>query len=237
MAEKEKFYVVWVGVTPGIYTNWTDCQLQVNGYKGALFKSFATLTEAEEAFRAGPPERKPRKAKTATSAEGAAPRRAGSDTSSEGSTSRRAGAAVDAPLREYPGEVMLNALAVDAACSGNPGQMEYRGVHVASGQQMFHFGPMYGTNNIGEFLAIVHGLALLKQKGLDLPLYSDSRNAMLWIKQKRCKTTLPRDAKTEPLFQLIERAERWLKTNSYTTPILKWQTDQWGEIPADFGRK
>ena len=103
-----------------------------------------------------------------------------------------------------------NSLAVDAACSGNPGQMEYRGVHVASRQQVFHYGPVYGTNNIGEFLAIVHGLALLKQKGLDMPLYSDSRNA---------------------------RAEKWLRENTYTTPILKWETEKWGEVPADFGRK
>ena len=121
--------------------------------------------------------------------------------------------------------------------SGNPGAMEYRGVHVASRQEIFHFGPMYGTNNIGEFLAIVHGLALLKQKGFDMPIYSDSVNAINWIKQKKCKTKLPRDAKTEELFHLIERAEKWLRENTYTTRILKWETKQWGEIPADFGRK
>ena len=115
--------------------------------------------------------------------------------------------------------------------------MEYRGVHVASRQQIFHFGPMYGTNNIGEFLAIVHGLALLKQRGLDMPIYSDSANAINWVKQKKCKTKLPRDPKTEQLFQLIERAEKWLRENTYSTPILKWETQQWGEIPADFGRK
>ena len=115
--------------------------------------------------------------------------------------------------------------------------MEYRGVHVASRQQVFHFGPIYGTNNIGEFLAIVHGLALLKQKGFDMPIYSDSVNAISWVKQKKCKTKLPRDTKTEQLFQLIERAEKWLRENTYSTPILKWETQQWGEIPADFGRK
>lgn len=140
----------------------------------------------------------------------------------------------DAP---YPTAVLENSLAVDAACSGNPGAMEYRGVHVASRQQVFHFGPIYGTNNIGEFLAIVHGLALLKQKGFDMPIYSDSANAINWVKQKKCKTKLPRDPKTEELFQLIERAEKWLRENTYSTPILKWETRQWGEIPADFGRK
>lgn len=89
--------------------------------------------------------------------------------------------------RSLPAAVAENSLAVDAACSGNPGAMEYRGVHVASRQEIFHFGPMYGTNNIGEFLAIVHGLALLKQKGFDMPIYSDSVNAINWIKQKNAK--------------------------------------------------
>ena len=137
----------------------------------------------------------------------------------------------------YPPEIIKNALAVDAACSGNPGMMEYRGVYIGTGEEIFHFGPMFGTNNIGEFLAIVHGLALLKQRGIDLPIYSDSRNALLWVKGKQCKTKLPRDNKSEELFQYIDRAEKWLRENRYSTRLIKWETDKWGEIPADFGRK
>ncbi|KAB5351920.1 ribonuclease H, partial [Bacteroides stercoris] len=52
--KKEKFYVVWAGVTPGIYTSWTECQLQTKGYEGAKFKSFDTREEAEQAFAASP---------------------------------------------------------------------------------------------------------------------------------------------------------------------------------------
>lgn len=210
--KKEKYYVVWAGVNPGIYTSWTDCQLQIKGYEGAKFKSFETREEAERAFASSPYEY----IKRTTASHNHAPKN------------------TDAPL---PDAVIENSLAVDAACSGNPGVMEYRGVHVGSRQQVFHFGPMYGTNNIGEFLAIVHGLALLQQKGFDMPIYSDSVNAISWVKQKKCKTKLPRDAKTEKLFLLIERAEKWLRENTYTTRILKWETKQWGEIPADFGRK
>lgn len=106
-----------------------------------------------------------------------------------------------------------------------------------TGQEVFHFGPVHGTNNIGEFLAIVHALALMKQKNIHMPVYSDSRNALSWVKQKKCKTKLERTPKTEKLFQMIERAENWLKENTYTIPLLKWETDQWGEVPADFGRK
>lgn len=210
--KKEKFYVVWAGVHPGIYASWTDCQLQTKGYEGAKYKSFDTREEAERAFASSPYD-----------------------------YIKRAASAYKAPQVQasapLPAAVMENSLAVDAACSGNPGAMEYRGVHTASRQEVFHFGPVYGTNNIGEFLAIVHGLALLKQKGFDMPIYSDSVNAINWVRQKKCKTKLPRDAKTEKLFQTIERAEKWLRENSYTTPILKWETKQWGEIPADFGRK
>ena len=115
--------------------------------------------------------------------------------------------------------------------------MEYRGVYLETGQEIFHFGPMLGTNNIGEFLAIVHGLALLKKKSSDMPIYSDSRNALLWVAQKKCKTKLPRTAETEPIFGYIDRAEKWLQENSYTNKLIKWETKEWGEIPADFGRK
>ena len=201
---------------PGIYDSWTDCQLQTKGYDGAQFKSFDTLEEAEHAFASSPYAYIGQKTST---------------------TGRPQKATRDDDDSELSPEIVENSLAVDAACSGNPGQMEYRGVHVASRQQVFHYGPVYGTNNIGEFLAIVHGLALLKQKGLNMPIYSDSRNAISWVKQKKCKTKLPREPRTEALFQLIERAEKWLHENSYTIPILKWETDRWGEVPADFGRK
>ncbi len=129
-------------------------------------------------------------------------------------------------------------IAVDAACSGNPGIMEYRGVDLASGKVVFHAGPfMDATNNIGEFLAIVHALAWLKKQGLKLPVYSDSMIAISWVKNKKCKTQLERTEKNKEVFSLIERAENWLKNNEIDIPIIKWDTKKWGEIPADFGRK
>lgn len=143
------------------------------------------------------------------------------------------------------GQGGASAWAVDAGCSGNPGPMEYQGVDLATGEKVFHFGPyyadgstVYGTNNIGEFLAIVHGLALMDKMGItDKAIYSDSYNAILWVKKKQCKTKLERNERTEPLYALISRAEKWLRTHKVTTPIIQWQTRQWGDIPADFGRK
>ena len=134
--------------------------------------------------------------------------------------------------------VRLDAWAVDAACSGNPGPMEYQAIDLATGARVFHFGPMKGTNNIGEFLAIVHALALMQQQGLhDKAIYSDSYNAILWVNKRQCKTKLERTPETEPLYQIIARAERWLQSHQWRNPIIKWETQKWGEVPADFGRK
>ena len=135
-------------------------------------------------------------------------------------------------------DVTAQAWAVDAACSGNPGPMEYRGVDLATGYPVFHFGPLHGTNNIGEFLAIVHALALMEKQGItDKVIYSDSYNAILWVKNKKCKTKLERNARTEQLYNIIERAETWLRTHDFRVPVIKWETSAWGEVPADFGRK
>ena len=115
--------------------------------------------------------------------------------------------------------------------------MEYRCVDLADGKEVFHYGPTFGTNNIGEFLAIVHALALMKQQGIRRTIYSDSRNAMNWVRGGHCKTRLPMSQKSATVHDLIVRAERWLAANPIDVPILKWQTDEWGEVPADFGRK
>ena len=208
--QKPKYYVVWQGREPGIYLTWDECKAQVHGAEGARYKSFPTMEEAEKAFADGAPPIE-RKAK-------------------------------NPELRinnsDFSNEIIQDAYAVDAACSGNPGMMEYRGVDVKSGIQLFHFGPIMATNNIGEFLAIVHALALQKQQGTAYPIYSDSRNALLWIKARQCRTKLELNDKTATAHELIARAEKWLNNNDYSEfKILKWNTDRWGEIPADFGRK
>ena len=222
---KQKFYVVWQGLETGIFTSWEECQPQVIGQVGAKYKSFKTLAEAEEAFSMG------FEAYRVEASPQPSPKR-------EGALDKKSLPSGGDSEEALPAPAINDSIAVDAACSGNPGAMEYRGVYLKTGKEIFHYGPVFGTNNIGEFLAIVHGLALLKQKGLHtMPIYSDSRNAQLWVMAKKCKTKLERNAKTEELYQMIERAENWLKTNTYANPIIKWPTEHWGEIPADFGRK
>ena len=132
----------------------------------------------------------------------------------------------------------MEAWCVDAACSGNPGLMEYRGVDLITKKQIFHFGPIQGTNNIGEFLAIVHAAALMKQRGITgVTIYSDSVSGLAWVRNKRAKTQLVRTEKTAQALDLVTRAEFWLRTNPDLPKIEKWNTREWGEIPADFGRK
>jgi len=212
MAKKEKFYVVWYGNPAGIFGSWKECQLSIKGVKGAQYMSFETFAEAKKAYN-----------------------KEYEDYKGKGGKKKKTLSPED--LKKI-GEPNLYSISVDAASSGNPGKMEYRGVDTQTHKQLFHQGPFtQGTNNIGEFLAIVHGLALLKQKNSDRIIYTDSHIAMGWVKKKKCNTKLKPSAKNKTLFELISRAETWLKNNTYATKIVKWETKAWGEIPADFGRK
>ena len=128
--------------------------------------------------------------------------------------------------------------AVDAACSGYPGPVEYRCVHLPDCKEIFHQGPYAdGSVNVGEFLVIVHALALFKEKQITSAIYSDSEIAIGWVEEKHCKTQLPQTNKNAKLFDLIQGAEHWLEQNVYPNNVLKWETEEWGENPADFGRK
>lgn len=210
MADKKKYYVVWKGANTGVFHHWVDCEKAIKGYTGALYRSFPTLEEAVEAFKNQPT---PFAKKNVTTS---------------------------LPSKKIPkSNIILESLSVDAACSGNPGKMEYRGVDTRTGEEIFKQGPFeLGTNNIGEFLAIVHALALLNKHGHALmPIYTDSKTALAWVRKKHPNTKLAEHPKNEILFQLMQRAVDWLKSNNYKNPIIKWETESWGEIPADFGRK
>ena len=213
MANTKKFYVVWNGKRPGIYGTWADCKSQIEGFKGAQYKSFPTFAEAKKAFNSNYLEYKG---------------------SSKGKGKKEL---TPAELLKF-GQPDMNSIAVDAASSGNPGKMEYRGVDTKTKRLLFSQGPFaQGTNNIGEFLALVHGLALLKKQGSQRLIYTDSRIAMGWVRKGKCGTKLKKGPKNAGLFELIARAEAWLANNTYSSPIVKWETKAWGEIPADYGRK
>ena len=216
--QKAKFYVVWQGRESGIYDSWSSCEAQVKGVS-AKYKGFSSRAEAEKALAEGYEKHLSTPSRSLTS-------------------SLQTSIASLTPEEMCQHGVHLPALAVDAACSGNPGLMEFRGVIADTGTQVFHRGPYVdGTNNIGEFLAIVLGLAYLKQQHLPWALYSDSKTAISWVQQKQCKTKIDWNTKNQDLLIAVRAAEKWLHENTWTTPIYKWDTEHWGEIPADFGRK
>jgi ribonuclease HI len=209
--KKKKYYTVWKGHHTGVFETWDDCKAQTKDFQGAQYKSFLTFEAAKEALK-GNYKNYISKAKFKSELS-------------------------KAQLKKI-GQPNYNSISVDAASSGNPGKMEYRGVVTKTKKQLFKQGPFEeGTNNIGEFLALVHGLALLKKNNSNQIIYTDSRTAISWIKKKTCNTKLERNEKNKPVFDLIERALIWLKENTYSTTIVKWETKAWGEIPADFGRK
>lgn len=211
MTGKKKYYVVWNGIEPGVYNSWNNCKIQIEGFQNAKYKSFESLAEAEHAYSQG----------------------------------------YESYYREHPVQKkevrflssndpkpVYPSIAVDAACNMVSKVMEYRCVDTQSRKEIFHCGPFQGaSNNIGEFLAIVHALALLKKHGSNLPIYSDSMTAIAWVRNKKYKTVVLPTTENEQVFDLLERAEKWLRENSFSNPIIKWNTPIWGEIPADFGRK
>jgi ribonuclease HI len=209
----KKYYAVFKGRKTGIFLSWQECDEQVTGFSGALYKSFKTKVEAEEALEI---------AKNTLISKNI-------EQNKQKSLNNRA-ISTD--------EIIKDSICVDASCLGNPGLVEYKGVRTTTHEVIFHKSPIpHGTNNIGEFLAIVHALAYLKKQGKDMPVYSDSETAILWVRNKKVRTKLERNKSSEEIFNLVDRAITWLESNDYANPILKWNTASWGEIPADFGRK
>ncbi|MBD5357460.1 MAG: ribonuclease H [Bacteroides sp.] len=221
MAHEKKYYVVFKGRNPGVYDNWSDALEQIEGYEGASFKGYVTSAEASAAFR------------------NAMKKVDGKDLGNFlAKVSNHNLPKSGKPDYMTNPEVDLDAWAVDASCLGNPGRMEYQGVELMTGRTLFRIGPFEdATNNIGEFLAIVHAMALMTQQGKFHNIYSDSVSGMAWARNRKIKTQLKPTHRNGKVFELMARAVTWLNTHQFPAKVLKWQTDKWGEIPADFGRK
>lgn len=209
--DKKKYYVVWKGRKTGVFETWNECLTQIHGFPDAVYKSFKTRQLAEEAFKSE------------------SDKFIGKDI-------------FESELSEEQikllGEPIQESISVDGAWNTFTGIVEYQGVETHSGKVLFKAGPFEdGTNNIVEFLSIVHALAYCKQNNLTLPIYSDSRNAIGWVRNKTQKTNHKQSEKNKKLFDMLDRAVKWLNSNEYQNEILKWETRAWGENPADFGRK
>ena len=214
-----KYYVVFRGHNPGVYDNWEEVKEQIQGFSNALFKGYQTSEEAAGAYR------------NFTGAEDREElfRLITLPNSHPDST--------PIPWQENP-EIDHDAWAVDASCQGNPGPMEYRCVDLSTGDVVFQMGPFEdATNNIGEYLALVHAMALMAQKGEYHNIYSDSQTALSWWRNKKVKTQLQTTSRNQKVFELLGRASNWVLTHQFPQRVIKWNTQRWGEIPADYGRK
>lgn len=221
MASANKYYVVWEGRAPGIYDNWEDARAQVDEYPGARFKAFSSQTAATLAFRGDPSEHTGILRSIAAHNAATTPH-----------------TRTSAPYAPPPG-VITDAIAVDGACARNPGPMEYRGVSIADGTELFHVGPLDdGTNNVAEYLALIHALALLdRQHNTRTVVYSDSVNAISWVRRGGHRSQLARTPRNAVIHNMLARADAWLRAHPVHNAIHKWDTRHYGEIPADFGRK
>ena len=205
---EKKFYVVWKWKKIWIFDSRDVCKESVNGFSDAKYKWFSSKEEAELALQEW--WERYYEVKNITKKE---------------------------KIRNEDIPFFAESIAVDAACSGNPWEMEYRWIDLQTWEEIFHEKFKIWTNNIGEFLAIVHGLKYLWND--NRAIYSDSRIAMSWVNQWKCKTQINADKNSDfwRTLEAIERAENWLKGNWIKHKILKRNTEDWWEIPADFGRK
>ncbi len=209
MAKSTKFYAIWRGHKPGVYDTWLECKAQINGYQGAQYKAFPNKAQAELALKDSYWKHIQIKEKSVTKTPNI-----------------------------HPNTLIKNSICVDAACSGNPGILEYRAVDTVTKEEIFRRGPFpEGTNNLGEFLALVHGISYLQKNNLTKSIYSDSATAIAWFRNKKVKTKLEPNEKNKELLALVQKAESYLHNNTISIEVLKWPTESWGEIPADFGRK
>ena len=199
-------------MAPGVYTTWEECESAIRGFSNAKYMAFPTAESAERAYREGHGE--------------------------YWGTRKFVSALSEAEL-ERIGQPVTNSLCVDAACDMTTKVMEYRGVWLHDRSIAFQKGPFsHATNNIGEFLALVHALALMAQRSIDWPVYSDSQTAISWVRNKRVRSkSMNMGLTSQRINNLVERAIHWLGENDYANEILKWETEAWGEIPADYGRK
>lgn len=231
-----KYYTVFRGYQPGVYDNWDEAKEQTEGYPGALYKSYPTSEEATMAFRSYSGEDDLAELAQILDLQHEAEMRRTGNTGG-----RRRSQTSPHPIMTFPPsnpEIEADAWAVDAACSGNPGIMEYRCVDLKTGTEVFRMGPYEdATNNTGEYLALVHAMALMGKRGEWHNIYSDSRTAISWWSKKRVNTSLKPTERNAKVFELLARASVWVNTHQFPRHVMKWDTDRWGEIPADFGRK
>lgn len=138
-------------------------------------------------------------------------------------------------VEELQHELPIHGLAVDASLlKGSKG--EFQIVDLSTGK-LIYSSPVYvdTTVNVMEFLAIIKAIEISRTQieFTKCDIYSDSATAITWVKNKHINSKLEL---TEELKLLVDNALIVLNQNC-ENKIIKWDTNSFGEIPADFSRK
>lgn len=211
---KNKFYVVWKGRETGVFTDWTEVSKLIKGFRNAEYKGFANKESAELEFQLGSPSGRSKinEVKVSEKPEGASSKTKAPD---------------------------YECLTVDGSYLGSKNMMQYRCVWNASGEEVFGTKPILGGNqNIAEFLALVGAMKYrVVTKQYDLHIYSDSKTALSWVRNKKIKSTYDLGQLDEIVQNRIYGALEFISKSGVAKNLFKWESALWGEIPADYGRK
>jgi len=142
----KKFYVVWQGRKPGIYTDWPTCLQQVDKFTGARYKSFPSLADAQSAFEGG--------------------------SSSAGTSSKSKNKSNASSVKTYTAKEVLafdayTKIFTDGGCEPNPGEAGSGLALYCENEltQLWYglYNPM-GTNNTAELNALHQALLIAKRE-------------------------------------------------------------------------
>jgi ribonuclease HI len=170
----KKYYVVWTGRKPGIFTTWNECKRQVDGFTGAKFKSFPTLDEAESAFGG-------KISSTSTSRSSSTKTRSASKPKKI-----KVPPLSEQQIAEMPFDIKIF---TDGACEPNPGEAG-TGLAVYLNNELtelwYGLYQKVGTNNTAELHGLKQAFHLAKEKlkaGLSVAIYCDSKYSIDCITQ------------------------------------------------------
>ena len=180
----KKFYVVWQGKTPGIYTDWNSCKQQVDKFAGARYKSFPTQAEAQQAFNGGGHLSKSVISGSAVSplAKSNVVKKPASHATAKNSIKTYTAA----DIAKMPVDVKIY---TDGGCEPNPGQSGsgmavYRAERIA--ELWYGLYNAMGTNNTAELNALHQALIMARtesQLSQSVAIFCDSKYAIMCVTQ------------------------------------------------------
>lgn len=129
----------------------------------------------------------------------------------------------------------MDKIIVHSTANTKTKRMAYKGFNESTNKWIFKVKYKgYCTQNVADFMAIVHALHYCKINNIDLPIYNDNLVAIKWVKDKKVNSLLIKTKENHELFQSFENALVILKQNDFLNPILFWKKKELGNIKNPF---